>query len=296
MQIVTEQDFEKEKQKESAYKWYDLNDLYSKQFTLSDLFQGRRIVYDRYVHCNIWNEHTNQPYFINFLNSGGYKKVGKIFKSFNLKDSSQSAANFNYREPISYQLIRTIDCFLNSLSKESFISVYRQVRKEIIEARQFLDGLTLKFSADPWDIATMSMRGITSCMAWSSSHSRSLVGSILDPCCGIIYLERKDGQMVARSVVRVVKENGLIKILMERPYISDKGKLQDKKCLIVNIFKIFLQTKSKCQVINPEKASADVLIPHFDYLLDLPENLRSYRDSHVKYAPSLKKLNEKMSY
>ena len=39
-----------------------------------------------------------------------------------------------------------------------------------------------------WDIATMSMRGITSCQKWSGKYKQALIGSLIDPFVGIMYL------------------------------------------------------------------------------------------------------------
>lgn len=68
------------------------------------------------------------------------------------------------------------------------------------------------FSTDPWDIATMSMRGIQTCQSWDGEHRRCLVGSILDPFVGIIFIATKNSstkygsKMLYRSVVRFVLE------------------------------------------------------------------------------------------
>jgi hypothetical protein len=60
-----------------------------------------------------------------------------------------------------------------------------------------------------WDIATMSMRGIKSCMRWSHGNALSLIGSIIDPCCGIVYVSdgkrtKYGSKMLIRSVVRLI--------------------------------------------------------------------------------------------
>jgi hypothetical protein len=39
-----------------------------------------------------------------------------------------------------------------------------------------------------WDIGTMSVRGVSSCMHFENKHSTHLVGSMVDPFVGIIYL------------------------------------------------------------------------------------------------------------
>src|ERR1017187_9972258 len=73
--------------------------------------------------------------------------------------------------------------------------------------------LKIVFSSDGvdglWDIATMSMRGITSCQAWTGQYHQCLIGSILDPFVGIIYYTSGKAndtgygsKMIRRSIVR----------------------------------------------------------------------------------------------
>lgn len=85
--------------------------------------------------------------------------------------------------------------------------------------------LKLVFSTDPWDIATMSMRGIKSCMRWNSKMAVCLIGSILCPFTGIVYLTNKKPtkygeKMLFRSLVRVIfnpKQN-CYKIFIDEGY------------------------------------------------------------------------------
>ncbi len=73
----------------------------------------------------------------------------------------------------------------------------------------WIKNLKVVFSSHPWDIATMSMRGISSCQAWGKQQSSCLIGSILDPNMALIYLT--DGElyknygprMLARAVIRL---------------------------------------------------------------------------------------------
>lgn len=85
-----------------------------------------------------------------------------------------------------------------------------------------LNNLYVGFTSDPDDLFNMSMSGITSCMRHDSIHSSSLVGSIFDRYCSMIFLT--DGEkIISRSLVRLVentnkKING--KIFIERVYIG----------------------------------------------------------------------------
>ena len=72
------------------------------------------------------------------------------------------------------------------------------------------DGLT-----GLWDLATMSMRGATSCMHWSNHHHSHLVGSIVDPCCGIVYIT--DGSITERGLA--IKERSLVRLLINEDKI-----------------------------------------------------------------------------
>jgi hypothetical protein len=95
--------------------------------------------------------------------------------------------------------------------------------------------LYVGFSSDGikglWDIATMSMRGINSCMRWSSNHSYHLIGSIIDPYTGLVFLTDKSKtehgiKLYKRAVVRLmvyIKDGKHIPALfIERPY-KDHG-------------------------------------------------------------------------
>jgi hypothetical protein len=76
--------------------------------------------------------------------------------------------------------------------------------------------IVVKFSSDDrdgvWDIATMSMRGVSSCQTWDQGvgNSIKIIGSIIDPFTGIIYLTNDTKyneygtKMVRRCIVRYV--------------------------------------------------------------------------------------------
>lgn len=77
-----------------------------------------------------------------------------------------------------------------------------------------------------WDIATMSMRGVCSCMHWNNLHSRHLVGSIFDPFLGIVYISDNTKTEYGitfkkRCLVRFIYEtSGRFGLLLERVYID----------------------------------------------------------------------------
>jgi hypothetical protein len=101
------------------------------------------------------------------------------------------------------------------------------------------------------------MRGISSCMGWGSHHSQHLIGSIIDPYTGLVFLTDKSKtkhgiSFYKRAVVRLmVYTNDLGKrvpvLFMERPYKqggdeSYGGYLNgdDDPKQTFNVFKTFL--------------------------------------------------------
>ncbi len=136
-----------------------------------------------------------------------------------------------------------------------------------------------------WDIATMSMRGIQSCQTWGCRQATKLVGSIVDPYCGIIYLTNgNDDKMIYRAVVRYIIHKQLGPALMlERiyPYISDA--LQQDA--IFAIFARSLAEKTKLPIYlasHLERIPSRCYIPTSKTINALMTD-RSYRDSGIEY-------------
>lgn len=151
-----------------------------------------------------------------------------------------------------------------------------------------------------WDIATMSMRKIKSCMSWKSSHARALIGSLADPYAGIIYItdgsDTKYGKtMLARAVVRfVVSTKNKPTILLEEIYNNIKDDKNIKK-----IFLSFLQNKTNLPIIYALDDLSGYRIPYseateaineIDYEYGDTETL-SYRDSGIEYSKNKKFYN-----
>lgn len=81
-----------------------------------------------------------------------------------------------------------------------------------------------------WDIATMSMRGISSCQSWGTSNSKGLIGSIASKYVAVMYLASGDqevpgygSKMLNRSVVRLVINDRTKKpaLIIDRMYPSE---------------------------------------------------------------------------
>jgi hypothetical protein len=103
------------------------------------------------------------------------------------------------------------------------------------------------FSSDgvdgAWDIATMSMRGIHSCQSWEGDYSKCLIGSVIDPFVGIIYLTSDakteyGSKMIKRCVVRfVVSEE------TKKPYLYIDNMYPQYDEGVMASFKKFLSDK-----------------------------------------------------
>lgn len=82
-----------------------------------------------------------------------------------------------------------------------------------------------------WDLATMSMRGVLSCMHWDRPHHRHLIGSVTDPFLGIVYITDNTltpygVRFTRRALVRLTYEDSRAKyaLLIERPYMDTGNK------------------------------------------------------------------------
>ncbi len=298
MEAIKEESRAVGSEKYSTYKHYDLNDrLYSRKYLFQDIFphKERYTRFNNYDHSGLFDIATSRPTFVGFLETHGYTEVWKAFKFFNLEDATEEIRS-SYSGAVVDQFFRIIDLYLSSTSRETLATVYKQSNRERVEAKSFFEDKKISFSADPWDIATMSMRGITSCMSWHNSHSVSLSGSILDPYCGLISLCNKvvyhgstfayGNGTVARAVVRLVRDNNSHhKLLLERLYLADKDIPVAQKSLIIEVFKDYLEKKSNLQVL--EGRNNGIVIPYFNHLPALSEATRSYRDSGVEYESRL---------
>jgi hypothetical protein len=140
-----------------------------------------------------------------------------------------------------------------------------------------------------WDIATMSMRGIKSCQSWGGRFKTQLVGSLIDPCVGIIYLtsgKDVDGlgsKMIRRSVVRYTIDSQTQKpiILIDKMYPEYDGKVMES-------FRAFIENKTnnKIRVVaypynNTYIQIKNLYLPPNKIRESLPERTKSYMDTMV---------------
>lgn len=128
-----------------------------------------------------------------------------------------------------------------------------------------------------WDIATMSMRGVCSCMHWENSHSRHLIGSVTDPFLGIVYITDNENTPYGisfrrRALVRFVYDfrQKQYKLLIERVYIDTGNQnplvynnKDSNERAILETFKTFLTAKvgNKYPVISYREMTYQEAIP-----------------------------------
>lgn len=157
------------------------------------------------------------------------------------------------------------------------------------------DRFKIVFSSDGpdglWDIATMSMRGISSCQTWGGGNATHVVGSMVDPFTGIIYLTSgaKHGQygtkMLRRCVVRFVVNDKTKKqsIYLERMYPAlDQG--------TKDTFIKFIETKTGNKfpvVYGPDvygqPSTTGNYVPMASIIKGMQPQDHPYRDSGMPY-------------
>lgn len=176
---------------------------------------------------------------------------------------------------------------------------------DIKEIKKECKNLKIVFSASgidgAWDIATMSMRGIKSCMRWEADQCKALVGSITDPCCGIIYITNGKettygSKTLFRAVVRLVVKPSvsnepilLIDNLYSSFYKTKPGEYNKLDFQVLKLFENYIneQTQGKMKIIHSYNSKNDL----FNYIIPLPDNFNlisdyeiSYRDSRIPYS------------
>ena len=160
---------------------------------------------------------------------------------------------------------------------------------------KYIGALKIVFSTHPWDIATMSMRGITSCQRWSGGeYKHRLVGTMVDPYAGIIYLTdgrayRRGERMFARAVVRITADRitGKPSIFLERIYVNSgvrqPGIFSDAAA---TKFLNFIQSKLPKDIVVDRLCYGEI-IPMSKIVQKLSKKYKSYRDSGIAYNSSV---------
>jgi hypothetical protein len=188
------------------------------------------------------------------------------------------------------ELVRRFTSNFNKFTEEVFDGIFNFPKED----------LKIVFASDgnkgPWDIATMSMRGVSSCQKWKHKLAVSLVGTIVDPCAGIIYLTdgsntKYGDKIIKRAIVRyTVNKSGKPHILIERIYPFDYITRYFDSATF-DVFSNFIKekTKNKFNVLYGEKDSIKSLyVPTSKMVSSLDECYLSYRDSGVIYKTDKK--------
>jgi hypothetical protein len=146
----------------------------------------------------------------------------------------------------------------------------------------------LRFTSDDseglWDIATMSMRGISSCQTWGAGNSTHIVGSMVDPFTGIIYLtsgakhSQYGSKMIRRCVVRFAIDESSKKpfIMLERMYPNNEPST-------LNQFVQFIGERTDNKFDVRTGGVGNAYVPMADVVRQLPANDLPYRDSGIPY-------------
>lgn len=181
------------------------------------------------------------------------------------------------------------------------------IRSRIYSAK-FSNNKDLKvvFSTNPWDILTMSTRGIQSCMNWKHGYgpnSHCLIGSVFDPLTAIIYVtdgkpsKHGHGQrMLARSVVRLVKFGNTnckkYSLFVENAYADPKFSLSlndgEHEDEILDVFMSILdkkrvKTNTTADVYSVLNRPTGLYIPKLPQIKDLKDSHLSYSDASLCY-------------
>ncbi len=152
---------------------------------------------------------------------------------------------------------------------------------------------TLHFSSSTeegvWDIATMSMRGITSCQTWQGANNYAkLIGSIVDPCTAVIYLTNGTPtdygtKMVRRSLVRYVHNvtNGKPCLVIERMYPAfDQGSLD------IFINSLSSRFKGEIEFVDCKKNNDSAYLKGLKYIIPISPEIQMLDDKHRPYIDS----------
>lgn len=165
-----------------------------------------------------------------------------------------------------------------------------------------MDNCKLCFASDDfdgaWDILTMSMRGISSCQSWTdyiNGHCKKLVGSIVDPFCGVIYITndkptKYGSQMLYRAIVRYTIHQKFGPCLFLENLYNNVIVQKRVPSSLYNIFAAFLHNKTGMKVIYPNTTfttfssiTRNTKIPTFRNFNKLTSYEISYRDSGIQY-------------
>jgi hypothetical protein len=182
------------------------------------------------------------------------------------------------------------------------IKEFKQFSTENIPVKDYQIVFSSNGQEGLWDIATMSMRGIQSCQSWRGKFKTQLVGSLVDPCVGIMYLTSGKSindlgsKMIKRSVVRYAIHGETKKpiIIIDRMYPEYDIK-------VGKLFYDFIKNKTgnKLDVFaypfknGDYKIIGKTYLPHHSVRESLCKRTRSYMDTPIIDCETFKKSVEK---
>lgn len=170
------------------------------------------------------------------------------------------------------------------------IAAFKEFSSQNLPKRKYQIHFSSNKTQGIWDIATMSMRGIQSCQTWGKDYAHALIGSIVDPFTGIIYLTTgedsvggKGTKMLRRCVVRFVVHKKT-----KKPFIGIERMFPSHDKMVYDAFAAFIREKTggKFEVkdlYNDGRGINGCVIPMNRHLMGFPEGRLSYRDSGVPY-------------
>lgn len=141
-----------------------------------------------------------------------------------------------------------------------------------------------------WDIATISMRGISSCQSWNTPQSRGLIGSISSRYVGVIYIHSGEkfnehgSRMLRRTLVRfaINKKTKKPGLLLDRVYPADCPNAR-------KLFKDFLTKKTGLPVLySGETGWGDYELPTDSYwdFVTMAQGDYTYMDTKIPWMPN----------
>jgi hypothetical protein len=153
---------------------------------------------------------------------------------------------------------------------------------QIVFSSDGVDGL--------WDIATMSMRGISSCQSWEGQYKKRLIGSIVDPFVGIIYLtsgqdfDKLGSKMIRRCIVRLA-----VNAKTKKAFIAVDRMYPEYDNNVMDLFLSFIRRRVgdidvKFVFDNTDHIYDDAYIPNSDTYDKLVDSNLSYRDTKIPFA------------
>ena len=200
-----------------------------------------------------------------------------------------------------YQGIRRVlsSCFGIAIRDASKLASY----KDFNASNFLISDANIVFSSDGseglWDILTMSMRGIKSCVRWDGAHKLTLIGSMADPYTGIIYLtsekkEKLGTHMAKRCLVRFVIDGE-----NDKPYLLIDRMYPTLDMDVLSAFKEFIERKTSNRfdiIYGPtmdEERRIRSYIPNREITSKLNEQTFSYRDTKLPIGKRPSKISER---